>query len=657
MEGSLRILHLEDDRNDAELVRKALSSARMSCDIRCVDTREDFVRAIEASPFDLILSDYTLPQFDGRSALGIAREKSPDVPFIFVSGTLGEDAAVECLVEGATDYVLKHRLERLVTAVERVVRETDQRRERQRAEDALRDSEARFRRLAENAPDLIYRYRLHPARGFEYVSPAAERMTGYTPEEHYSQPDLVLNLVHPDDRPVIEKILETGEVPVGPVTVRWSCKDGSTVWVEERHTVVRDGSGAVVALDGIVRDVTERRQLEEQLRHSQKMEAVGRLAGGVAHDFNNLLTAIMGYNELALRSVAPHDPVYADLLEVRKASGRAASLTRQLLAFSRRQVLQPRVLDLNALVTDMERLLRRLIGEDVRFTISKDADLWTVLADDGQIEQVILNLVVNSRDAMPHGGQITVQTANVPVGTGYRLRRVGEREGDYVMLAVSDTGIGMDANTKAHLFEPFFTTKEHGKGTGLGLSTVYGIVKQSGGSIWVDSASGRGTTFRIYLPRVAAASEPVVAVSVVPDVGRGTEAILLVEDEEVLRELASRVLREGGYTVLAAPTAREALQAAERFEGRIELLVTDVVMPGHSGPELAKSLSSTRPDLKVLFMSGYTTEGMTRQGALEQGIVLLQKPFSPSALVRAVRDVLDATASAASRQPLKKKGG
>ncbi len=351
----------------------------------------------------------------------------------------------------------------------------------------LRGAEQRYRRLAESAPDVVFRCEIYPRRLFTFVNPAMKDLTGYSPEEHYEDPDLILRMTHPDDRPVTEAILRGDYASGDLVTTRWVRKQGGVIWVEQRNVVLRDAEGRPTAIEGIIRDITDRRNLEEQLRHSQKMEAIGRLAAGVAHDFNNLLTVINGYSDLALREMTPDGSSYRKIDEVRKAGEQAAILTRQLLASGRKQVSQPKVLDLNAVVDSSINMLSRLLGSDVKLVIDKDSHLGQVKADEGQIQQILMNLSVNARDAMPAGGELRIQTRNDPGG---------------VMLAVSDTGSGMDADTQALIFEPFFTTKELGKGTGLGLSIVHGIVKQSGGSIEVESEPGKGTTFRILLPRV-----------------------------------------------------------------------------------------------------------------------------------------------------------
>jgi PAS domain S-box-containing protein len=390
----------------------------------------------------------------------------------------------------------------------------------------------------------------------------------------------------------------------------------------------------------IIRDVTERKQLEEQFRQAQKMQSIGRLAGGVAHDFNNLLTVIRGHADLMLRGLEPADPLHHRFSVIQEAATHAAQLTRQLLAFSRKQVLEPRILDLNAVVADVEPMLRRLIGEDVELVSMPAPDLGTVEADPGQMVQIILNLAVNARDAMPQGGKLTVETDNVELDEEYASRHADARPGPYVMLAVSDTGIGMDEGVRSHIFEPFFTTKEPGTGTGLGLATIYGIVKQSNGNIEVYSEPGRGATFKIYLPRVDKAAERVVAAAP-PGEQRGSETILLVEDDEMVRTLTCELLKEWGYTVLEARHGEDALDISQRYHGPIHLLLTDVVMPRMGGRDLASRLYTRRPQTKVLFMSGYTTDAIVHHGMLDARVPFLPKPITVNALVSKVREVLD----------------
>jgi signal transduction histidine kinase len=423
-------------------------------------------------------------------------------------------------------------------------------------------------------------------------------------------------------------------------------KDGAKILLEVRARLILEDEN-IMGVQGIARDITERKQaeeekafLQEQLRQSQKMEAIGRLAGGIAHDFNNLLTIIKGYSTLSFMELKEGDPLKGSIGEILKATERAANLTRQLLAFSRRQAMEMKVLDLNAILKDMDKMLRRVIGEDIALVVHVAEDLGRTKTDPGQIEQVIMNLVVNARDAMPDGGKLTIETANVELDEAYARAHIAVKPGRYLMLSVSDTGVGMTREVKERVFEPFFTTKGTGKGTGLGLSTVYGIVKQSGGNIWVYSEPGRGTTLKIYLPRVDGPIE-VFKEKFEEDLPRGSETILVVEDEEEVRKLAARILQRQGYKVLEAPQGGDALLICEQHQDPIHLMLTDVVMPGMSGHQLAKRLESLQPGMKVLYMSGYTDNAIAQHGVLGEGVNYIQKPFTVDGLARKVREVLD----------------
>ncbi len=415
-------------------------------------------------------------------------------------------------------------------------------------------------------------------------------------------------------------------------------KDGTEFPVEVSLSYIETDEGPFAI--AFVSDITQRKHLEEQLLHAQKMEAVGRLAGGVAHDFNNMLTIISGYNRMLLTRLSPLDPLRGFAEEVGKAAERAGALTSQLLAFSRRQMMQPRVFDVNDMLGNAEKMLRRLIGEDLDLILDLSPNAGNIKADPGQVEQAIFNLAVNARDAMPDGGKLTIETSATHLDENYSRTHVGVKPGDYVMIAVSDTGHGMDADTKSHIFEPFFTTKEQGKGTGLGLATVYGIVKQSGGDVWVYSEPGQGTTFKIYFPRIIepAAEEAQGAPSAEH---RGAETVLLVEDERGVRELVAEMLKQQGYHVLKAADAMEALRISEQHKGAIHVLVTDVIMPQMSGRQLVDRLVPVRRDMKVLYLSGYTENTVVHHGVLESGVDFLGKPFTQEALAKKVREVLD----------------
>jgi PAS domain S-box-containing protein len=947
MATPLRTLILEDHLADAELLLHALKQAGFEPDWRCVDSEAGYQAGLHAG-LDVILADYSLPQFDALRALHLLQERGLDIPFIVVTGTLSEEAAVECLKQGAADYLLKDRLARLGSAVNHALEQKQLRDQKQCADRALRESEERFRRLADNAQDIIYRYELVPQRRFTYVSPAVLAVSGYTPQEIYADPDLAFKLMHPEDRALLDSEDGAEVMSSMPVVLRAVRKDGAVIWIEHRSMPIYDAAGNLVAVEGIVRDITERKQdeeklrrrnrelallnqviatsatnpdpesvldiacrelarafevhrvtvallneertaaivvaegrpmdrpsilhtvisvaedpafryllrhkavlviddarnttgtedqhagepddrpaairsamhqrgltsllmlpllvegevagslsldaaqlhhfsteeinlawsvadqaagalarsrlaqthqrlviaiqqvaesviitdtqgtivyvnpafeqvsgygraealgqnprilksgrqddtfyrdlwatisaghvwhgrlvnkkksgdlyiedatitpirgdanvivnyvavkhditrelqLEEQTRQSQKMEAVGRLAGGIAHDFNNLLTALKGYTHLSLQRMKPDDPLYHDLTQIGRITERATVLVRQLLTFSRQEATQPEALNLNTIIGDLLKLLGRVIGEDVELVTHLEPGLMQIQADPGQMEQVLMNLAINARDAMPGGGQLVIETAGVTLDEREARAEYEIEPGDYVLLTVSDTGVGMSEAVLEHIFEPFFTTKE--EGTGLGLATVFGIVRQHGGHIRAYSDPGQGSTFRIYLPAQQPQSDaqpaemarrPAEPASAL----RGGETLLLAEDETAVRELAQRALEGYGYTVLAAANADQAAEMFRQHTNTIALLISDVIMPGITGPALYRELAEEAPGLKVLFLSGYT--GSTLQG---RGIVpdapFLQKPFTLSELALKVREVLD----------------
>ena len=510
--------------------------------------------------------------------------------------------------------------------------------ERKRAEEALRKSEERYRQIVETAHEGVWV--IDASAITTYVNHRMAELLGLSVEEMPGRSlyEFVDEEAKAEER---EQLRQRSSGVPGQLEFRFRRPDGAPLWTLLSASPMFDESGTFVGSLAMVADIGYRKLLEEQLLQSQKMEAVGRLAGGIAHDFNNLLGVILGYGDLLLRRIQD-ESLRTRLEQMVKAGERAAVLTRQLLVFSRKQVLEPRVLDLGFLVREMEKLLRRLIGEDIDLSVITADGLGRVRADLGQLEQVLMNLAVNARDAMPSGGRLTIETANVELDESYAAEHPGVRRGRYVVLAVSDTGKGMPPEVQKHIFEPFFTTKEPDKGTGLGLATAYGIVKQSGGNIEVYSEPGHGTSFKIYLPRADEEAEPLVAAPKVPP-PRGTETVLLVEDEQALRELARQILEEHGYTVLEARSGLPALEQAKAHAGPIHLVLTDVVMPGMGGRELAEQLSAVRPDLKVLFMSGYTEQAIVGHGVLPEGAVFIQKPFGPDPLLARVREALDRT--------------
>ena len=517
------------------------------------------------------------------------------------------------------------------------MRESRLREERELAVAALRASEEQYRALFENTPYPMWVFDLETHRLLA-VNSAAIAHYGYRREEFLALK--IEDLRAPEDIPALEQHLATKEAgyhTTGPW--RHRKKDGTLIEVQTSgHEITFAGRRAELV---VIDDVTERKRLEEQFRQAQKMEAVGRLAAGVAHDFNNLLTAILGTTDLMIEDLPADDPDREGLLDIRGAAERAAVLTRQLLTFSRQQVVSPRMLRLNELITDLVKLLRRLLGEDVTIASALAPDCGAVKADPGQLEQVLVNLAVNARDAMPNGGRLTIETKNVDLDADYPTERVMIPAGRYVMLAVTDNGTGMDAQTNARIFEPFFTTKPVGKGTGLGLATVYGVVQQSGGYIWLYSELGHGTSFKIYLPRVDADGPQPAEEEQRASALDGSETVLVAEDEEAVRLIIAKALEARGYRVLSARDGTEALELAAGH-GRIDLLVTDVVMPDMNGRELSRRFTEARPNLRTLYLSGYTDDAMLHRGVLQEGVAFLQKPFSLGALARKVRDVIEA---------------
>jgi two-component system cell cycle sensor histidine kinase/response regulator CckA len=777
MAHSLRVLILEDNADDCDLVVRELRRGGYEVDWERVNDAAAMASALSRKPWDLILSDFSLPTCSALEALALYKQHGLDIPFIIVSGSIDEAHAVEALKAGAHDFVTKHNFARLCPAIARECREAATRRrhreaetqfkaarerqeqeileqrtflrqvidinphlifvkdregrftlvnqavadaygttvegllgksdgdfnsdteevehfrrddiavmdsrtervvpdepltdakgtrrwlhtvkrpfvgadnianqiigvatditERKRAEEALQASERSFRRLFAANPLPMWVFDLETLRFLE-VNDAAIVHYGYSRDEFLG---MRLTDIRPlEDVPALMDDLDRrGDVDatLKPKIWRHRLKDGRAIEVEiASHNLEFDGRPGVLV---VAHDVTERQQLQRQLLQAQKMEAIGQLAGGVAHDFNNLLGVITGTTELLLASLAPDHPGRRRAEQTLKAAERAAGLTRQLLTFSRKQIVNPHVLDLNRVVPEMTQMLRRLIGEDIDLRSALAPDLARIKADPGEIEQVIMNLAVNARDAMPNGGRLTIETQNVMLEGAYVEAHVEVAAGRYVMLAVSDTGTGIPPEIQARIFEPFFTTKEVGKGTGLGLSTVYGIVKQSGGQVLLYSEPEHGTTFKVYFPVVEAAAEKPAEMRE-PTIAAGTETVLLVEDEATLRMLVSEVLQDCGYTILEAQDGMEALRVSEEYQGPIDVLMTDVVMPNMGGRELAERISARRPDTKMIFLSGYTDDAVVRHGVLSADVAFLQKPFSSDALRQKIRTVLD----------------
>ena len=631
MSNALRLLLVEDSEADAELLARELKRAGFAVAYARVQNPADLTAALERGAWDIIVGDNSMPGFSGTEAMRLVRARGLDTPFIFVSGTMGEDLAVSALEAGAGDAIAKSDLRRLVPVIRRELRDAAERR-------ARRETEATYQALVENAPVGIYRST--PAGSFLSANAALVRILGYGSRQEVLRLEMARDVYADAEerRRLVEQDTYTHQV-YEELEATWKKKDGTRIRVQLSVRAQRDAEGGVEFYETFVRDITNQRQLEAQLAQSQKMEAIGRLAGGVSHDFNNLLTVILSYSDLVLEDLPADSPLRDDLTQIRKAAVGAGELTRQLLAFSRQQVLQPKVVDLNAAISGIEKLLVRVLREDIRLRCTLAEAAGAIRVDPGQLEQVIMNLAVNARDAMPDGGLLTIETANVDIDEAYVQAHRIAQPGRYVMLAVTDTGTGMDTATQARIFEPFFTTKDVGKGTGLGLATVQGIVQQSGGFIWVYSEPGNGTVFKIYLPRVD--ESPSGAEETIELDARGTETILVVEDVAAVRAVTREMLERYGYQVLEAADGKAALDVAAAHAGPIHLLLTDVVMPEINGRELANRLSKARPGVNVLFMSGYTDDAVVRHGILQEGIAYLQKPFTPRSLAAKVRTSLN----------------
>jgi two-component system cell cycle sensor histidine kinase/response regulator CckA len=640
MAPPLRLLHLEDDPDYSTMLSSKLAAEEIEAEVVCVATRKEFEAALERGGFDLIIADYSLPDYNGIQAMKLAREKLPHTPLLLVSGTIGEEAAIESLKAGAADYVLKMWPERLVPAIRRALREGEERRSRLLAETKLVRREKLFKALSENSLDIVTV--LNQEGLFTYNSLSVSKVLGYRPDELVGQNAFAI--IHEEDVEGTKKDFQRCIENPGQTTTskfRARHRDGSWLYLETVcKSFLDDPEIAGVVVNS--RDVTERHHLEEQLRHSQKMEAIGQLAGGVAHDFNNILTVIQGHASLLRSGDKLPEARRGSVDQIYQAAERAAGLTRQLLTFSRRQVIQPKPLDLNTVLGNMTKMLGRILGEDISLQFNYSAGQPWVHADEGMVEQVAMNLAVNSRDAMPAGGQLTIKIAVVDIRPGELARHPGGRAGRFACFSVADTGSGIKPEVLPHIFEPFFTTKAVGKGTGLGLATVYGIVKQHSGWITVESRVDKGTTFHVFLPAIN--SGAVKTPDTAPDeaLPRGTETILVVEDEAPVRELVCGVLTGLGYQILEAGTGVKALEVWHQHRDKIDLLLTDIVMPdGMTGRDLAEKVQAEKPSLKVIYTSGYSSDIVGRDFVLREGLNYLQKPFVPQKLVRAVRKCLD----------------
>jgi two-component system, cell cycle sensor histidine kinase and response regulator CckA len=631
------LLVVEDNPGDARLLREMFrDDVSHNTELTQVQSMSEAEKLLAGRPFDIVLLDLGLPDAQGLGAVRRTHAAAPHVPLVVLTGTDDETLAVQALQEGAQDYLVKGQIEArgLLRALRYAI-------ERKNMEEALFVEKERLR-LQSAALEATAEGVMITARDgtITWVNPAFTRITGFRAEEALGRKPSILRSGKHDAALYGElwKTILDGRVWDGELTNMR--RDGKLYLEAQTVTPVRDGRGAISHFVSVKRDVSNRRRFEDQLRQSQKMEAIGRLAGGVAHDFNNILGVIMGYGEILKRRIPAADPLQGKVDEILKAADSAAGLTRQLLAFSRKQVLQPRVLDLNLVVADMDKMLRRLIGEDIELKTSLREPLGSVQADPGQIEQVLMNLVVNARDAMPGAGSLLIETAAVDLDASSLALHPGALPGPHILLAVSDTGEGMDKETTSRIFEPFFTTKAVGKGTGLGLSTVYGIVEQSGGLVEVYSEKGVGTTFKVYLPRIEGTVARMPVEAAAPPPRAESKTVLLVEDETALRSMIEEILAEGGYRVLEASTPRRALDMAAAHDGPIHAVLTDVIMPGMSGRELAEKLALIRPDAPVIYMSGYTDDAIGHHGLLEPGTRFLQKPFTADAVLWTLHDAL-----------------
>ncbi len=641
----MRILIVEDESAHAEAIRRSLEKAGNPGEIRVAGSLSEYRRLREEWTPDVALVDMNLP--DGRAVeiLTSPLEEGP-FPILIMTSHGSEATVVEALKAGALDYVVKssESFAAISRILERALREWNLIREKERAKNALRDSERLFSTVVNTSPALVWMsdpeglctWFNQPWLDFTGRSLDQERGNGWAEG------------VHPEDR---DRCMETyrracqARMPFS-MEYRLRRRDGLYRWILDRGHPRQDEKGRFLGYIGSCLDISERKQAEAErdraeadLRQAQKMEAVGRLAGGVAHDFNNMLHVILGYTDLALAAVSPDSPVHRDLQEVRRAAERSADLTRQLLAFSRKQVVSPRVLDLNRLIEDSRKMLRRLIGEEIEIRFLPGEGLWPLRADPSQIDQILANLAVNARDAIGGVGTIAIETGNATLDGSDRNGHLQALPGDYVRLSFSDTGCGMDEETRERIFEPFFTTKGTGRGTGLGLATIYGIVRQNEGFIDVVSRPGEGSTFRLYFPRYSGETQEA---DETPEAPRGGfETLLVVEDEDQVRNLAETVLRRQGYRVLSASDPDEALRIVEEEVEPIHLLVTDVIMPRMNGKELSERVGRLKPEIRTLFMSGYAAEVILERGVLEPDIQFIQKPFSLRALAAKVREVLD----------------
>ena len=643
MSKPLRLLQIEDSESDADLVLRLLMHAGFAVVAQRVENAEGLRRALDAPGWDVIIADYHLPGFDAPSALRILQETGHDIPCIVVSGKMGEDIAVEMMKFGAHDYLTKNNLTRLAPAVEREVAEAAARRDSKQAQDNLRESEERLA-LAVDATQ-IGTFDFYPPTGKLIWSRFARQHFGVSADAEIDY-ETFRRALHPADR---ERATEAVQAALryengGYYADEYrtvGIEDGQERWLSSRGRVLFDQESRPVRFVGVMLNITDRKRLEQQLLQSQKLESVGRLAGSIAHDFNNLLTVINGYAHLVLAEMAPDNQMRDSMDELSKAAMQAAGLTRQLVAFSRQQAIEPKTIVVNEFINDYESVLRRSLGEKIELVLSLDPHQGAFRADPAQMGQVLMNLAANARDAMPNGGRLTIETSSMLVDEQYAQTHLFVNTGHSVVITVTDTGTGMSAEVKSHLFEPFYTTKQPGKGAGLGLPTVYGIVvNQSGGSIWVSSEIGQGTTIKLFFPSVEL-EDGAVSVPPIENMASRGETILLAEDEPGVRKYTRGILQRHGYTVVEATNGVEALAIARSHPVPINMLLTDIIMPAMGGIELAEKFAAEFPHTPVLFMSGYTDQIMRHWSSMN---AYVQKPFTLSGLLTQVRELLDRNA-------------
>jgi PAS domain S-box-containing protein len=638
----LHILILEDAPADAELIESELKKGGIVFISKRVDTENAFRRMLDEFSPDLILSDYHLPTFSGMSALMIALGKCPETPFIFISGAMGEELAVEMLKKGATDYVIKDRLKRIVPAVQRALKEKEERTKHKLTEKSLIESKERYRRITAAISDYIYKVRVENGMPVETThGEACSIVTGYTSEDFLSDPHLWLRMVLKEDQDLVRK--QAGEAlaghPAKPAEHRIVRKDGQIRWVESTIVPNYNAQGNLLSYDGILRDITERKNIEAQLLHSQKMEAVGRLAGGMAHDFNNILAAIVNYLYLLRSSLNDNASAQTDIDRIYSLAMKASEITKGLLAFSRNHIADFVPVNLNDAVKNMVKLLSKFIGEDIRLDVRLIDKSLIIMADITQIEQIIINLATNARDAMMDGGSIIIKTELIAVDDEFISGLGLVKPGTYARLTFADTGTGMDEETRQRIFEPFYTTKESGKGSGLGLSIIYGIVKQHAGYINVSSVPGRGATFAIYFQTVDSA----VAGKTVTrplDLTGNAETILVAEDAAEVRNSTKFILERFGYKVIEASDGEDAIRKFNENRDNIDLLFFDVIMPHMNGREAYEEIKKIEPGIRAVFASGYSAEILDKERIVKDGLKFVSKPLSPDKLLSTIKEAL-----------------